>query len=191
MMWHQLWWEDFIDTRAAKLRYRMPNNVRQGLLKRWAFQELGSYSIAMMRKEIVNNNTAKDPEAQKFLDWALSFDKKGKADQFKKNIAPFERIFLQLGAEIMMNVKDLLTVSPGNAAKALRKELDSTIKELQKGTDVKKMVKVKQQLAKLNSIGLDRVVPTEGIVFMFKGKLFKFTGTFAPINQLIGILKFG
>ncbi len=191
MMWHQLWWEDFIDTRAAKLRYRMPNNVRQGLLKRWAFQELGSYSIAAMRNEIVNKNTVEDPEAQKFLDWALSFDKKGKADQFKKNIAPFERIFLQLGAEIMMNVKDLLTVSPGNAAKALRKELDATIKELQKGTDVKKMVKVKQQLAKLNSIGLDRVVPTEGIVFMFKGKLFKFTGTFAPINQLIGILKFG
>ena len=191
IMWHQRWWEEFIDSQAAKFKYRMPNNVRQGLLKRWAYQELGSYSIATMKKEIVNKNTAKDPEAQKFLDWALSFDRGEKAAQFKKNIAPFERIFLQLGAEILMNVKDLLTVHPGKAAASLRKDIEATIKGLQKTTDVTQMAKVKQQLAKLNSIGLNKIVPTEGIVFMFKGKLFKFTGTFAPVNQLMGTLKFG
>ena len=191
MMWHQSWWEDFIDTKASKLKYRMPNTVRQGLLRRWAFQETGAYTVATMKSDIVTQNTSKDANAHKFLDWALSFDKGGKADQFKKNIAPFEKIFLQLGAEILLNVKDLLTVAPGKAAASLRKELDSTIKDLQKANDVKKMARVTAQLAKLNAIGLDKVVPTEGIVFMFKGKLFKFTGTFAPVNQLIGLLKFG
>ena len=186
IMWHQCWWEDFIDSRAAKYKYRMPNNVRQGLLRRWAFQESGSYPIATMKKEIITQNTVKDTRAQKFLDWALSYDKGGKAEQFKTNIAPFEKIFLELGAEILTNVKDLLTVSPGDAAESMRNDLDSTIKELRKTTDVKKIVQVKQQLANLESMG-DCIVPTEGIVFMFKDKLFKFTGTFAPMNQLMNL----
>jgi hypothetical protein len=62
---------------------------------------------------------------------------------------------------------------------------------LQRTSDVDQLKKVNAQLRKLNSIGIEKLVPTEGIVFMFKGKLFKFTGTFAPVNQLIGILKFG
>lgn len=186
IMWHQCWWENFIDSRAAKYKYRMPNNVRHGLLRRWAFQEPGSYPIATMKKEIVTQNTVKDIRAQKFLNWALSYDKGGKAEQFKTNIAPFEKIFLELGAEILTNVKDLLTVSPGEAAESMRNDLDSTIKELRKTTDVKKMAQVKQQLANLDSMG-DCIVPTEGIVFLFKNKLFKFTGTFAPMNQLMSL----
>ena len=35
------------------------------------------------------------------------------------------------------------------------------------------------------------IVPTEGIVFKYKGKVYKFTGAFAPINQILGSLKFG
>lgn len=182
MMWHQRWWEDFIDTQAVKFRYGMPNNVRQGLLKRWAFSKSGDYRISVMKKEINHS---------KFLDWVLNFDKGSKEAQFKKNIAPFEKIFLQLGAEILQNVRGLLSVSPGKAAESLRKELDKTIRELQKTSDVDQLKKVNAQLRKLNSIGIEKLVPTEGIVFMFKGKLFKFTGTFAPMNQLIGILKFG
>lgn len=186
MMWHQCWWEDFIDARAAKSKYRMPNNVRQGLLSRWAFQQPGAYPIATMKKEIVTQNTVKDTRAQKFLDWALTYDKGGKAEQFKTNIAPFEKIFLELGAEILTNVKDLLVVSPGDAAESMRNDLDSTIKDLRKTTDIKKMAQVKQQLANLDSLG-DCIVPTEGIVFMFKDKLFKFTGTFASMNQLMNL----
>lgn len=190
MMWHQRWWEDFIDKQASHFRYRMPNNVRQGLLKRWAFQQLGAYTSNRMKKEIVTQNTAKDAAAHKFLDWALKFDKGGKQDQFKKNIAPFEKIFLQLGAEILLNARGLLSVAPGSAAESLRKELDKTVADLRKTADINQMQKVNAQLRKLQSIGLDKIVPTEGIVFMFKGKLFKFTGTFAPINQILGVLKF-
>ncbi|KKM61072.1 hypothetical protein LCGC14_1535470, partial [marine sediment metagenome] len=191
MMWHQRWWEEFIDKQAVRNKYRMTNTVRQGLLKRWAFQELGSFPIQRMKKEIVTQNTARDAAAHKFLSWALTFDKGGKQGQFKKNIAPFEKIFLELGAEILMNARGLLSVAPGKSAEALRKELDKTVADLRKTSDVAMMGKVNTQLRKLQSIGLDKIVSTEGIVFMFKGKLFKFTGTFAPINQILGVLKFG
>jgi hypothetical protein len=191
MMWHQRWWEEFIDKAAVRNKYRMTNTVRQGLLKRWAFQELGAFTISQMKKEIVTQNTARDAAAHKFLSWALTFDKGGKQDQFKKNIAPFEKIFLELGAEILMNARGLLSVAPGRSAEALRKELDKTVADLRKTSDVTMMSKVNAQLRKLQYIGLDKIASTEGIVFMFKGKLFKFTGTFAPINQILGVLKFG
>ena len=35
--------------------------------------------------------------------------------------------------------------------------------------------------------GFEKLVPTEGIVFVYKGKTYKLTGLFAPINQLLGI----
>ena len=40
--------------------------------------------------------------------------------------------------------------------------------------------------------GLDRVTTSaEGIVFVVDGMSYKFTGNFAPINQVLGILKYG
>ena len=48
-----------------------------------------------------------------------------------------------------------------------------------------------EELDKLNSIGgLSSIVPSEGIVFKYKGKTYKFTGAFAPVNQIVGLLNF-
>ena len=44
---------------------------------------------------------------------------------------------------------------------------------------------------RLNAIGgFDAVVPTEGIVFKYNGSTYKFTGAFAPINQITGLMFF-
>ena len=47
-----------------------------------------------------------------------------------------------------------------------------------------------EELERLNNIGMDNIVPSEGIVFQYKGKPYKFTGAFAPINQINGTFKF-
>ena len=48
-----------------------------------------------------------------------------------------------------------------------------------------------QQLDKLNTIGgMKAIVPSEGIVFKYKGKTYKFTGAFAPVNQITGLINF-
>ena len=50
---------------------------------------------------------------------------------------------------------------------------------------------LKTQLDRLQALGgFDAIVPSEGITFMFKGKVYKYTGAFAPVNQILGILKF-
>jgi len=50
---------------------------------------------------------------------------------------------------------------------------------------------LKRELQRLKDIGgMNTIVPTEGIVFTYNGKLYKLTGAFAPINQILGYLKF-
>ena len=182
MMWHQRWWEDFIQIQARKYRFNMSNNVFMGLLQRWAFQNMGGYTVANMKRTSDN---------EMFLQWAMGFDKTGKQAQFKSNIAPFERLFLQLGAEILQNASGLLSASPDEGAQQLRKELEKLSNELARTGDVNQLSKFKEQLAKLNSIGVDKIIPTEGIVFVYRDKVYKLTGTFAPLNQLLGIVKYG
>ena len=49
---------------------------------------------------------------------------------------------------------------------------------------------LKTQLDRLNAIGgLKSVVPSEGITFVFKGKLYKYTGAFAPIKSNLRYVK--
>jgi len=62
---------------------------------------------------------------------------------------------------------------------------------LKTSKDIKKIDLLKKNLQKINSIGgISAIVPTEGLVFKYKGKMYKFTGAYAPVNQILGALKF-
>ena len=55
----------------------------------------------------------------------------------------------------------------------------------------KKLNTLKTQLDRFNAIGGTKaIVPSEGIVFKYKGKTYKFTGAFAPVNQITGLISF-
>jgi len=50
---------------------------------------------------------------------------------------------------------------------------------------------LKKNLEKIQNIGgSDSIVPSEGLVFKYNGDMYKFTGAFAPVNQILGALKF-
>ena len=49
---------------------------------------------------------------------------------------------------------------------------------------------LKKQLIKLGSSD-NLSSPAEGFVFRFNGHTYKFTGNFAPVNQILGLFKFG
>lgn len=51
--------------------------------------------------------------------------------------------------------------------------------------------KIMPHMKILNKIpGYQKIVTGEGVVFYYKGMTFKLTGAFAPINQILGILKY-
>jgi nitrous oxidase accessory protein NosD len=70
----------------------------------------------------------------------------------------------------------------------MKKRLDQTIKDVQSSGDPKKIEKLKLELKRLNAIGgPSKIVPIEGIVFVYNGNTLKLTGSFASLNQLLGI----
>ena len=171
--YHQAFWENYVDKKSPTT---LDNKTKMGLVKRWAFFD---------KKFRLDRNNINDA---KTLDWAKKTDKEKHSKIAKDNIRPFEDIFLGLGAEVLQFVSSAMTVNPDKAIRDMKKKLDKTIKDVKKSGDEKKIQKLKLELQRLNSIGgAKKIVPNEGIVFTYNGKTFKLTGTFAPLNQILGI----
>ena len=179
-LYHQKWWEKFIDDQGKKLKFAFPKKAKDILVRRWAFGEKKP-GINDVKKLLV------DP---KIIAWMSAFDKKDHNQQVKENMKPFETIIFHWGAQVLKNANTYLSANPEKSVQKLRTDLAATAKDIEKGGDPKKIAILNAQLAKLNSIGMDNLVPSEGVVFKYKGKTYKVTGAFAPINQILGALKF-
>ena len=150
-----------------------------GLVKRWAF---GDKSFRLNRKNI---------DDEKVLAKSIDVDKQKHQTQVKKNMLPFENLFFELGAEVLKNAEGFLAANPSKAVQGIRKQLASAISSIRKGGDLKKLNRLGQQLNKIKAIGgFKTIVPSEGLVFIYKGKTYKLTGAFAPINQITGMMTF-
>lgn len=69
----------------------------------------------------------------------------------------------------------------------LKKTLEDTKKEVMANGSDKAKTELLYQLGRLGNYDIN---PTEGIVFRYKGKLCKMTGSFAAANRIIGLRKF-
>jgi hypothetical protein len=171
--YHQAWWTDFVQKKSP---VAVDNNTLMGLVKRWAFYDKG---FRLDTKNIA------DP---KVLAWAQKIDKEDHAKIAKQNIRPFEDIFLGVGAEVLSFMSSVLAANPDAAVRNMKDRLDKMISDVQKSGDPKLINKLKLELERLNSIGgKEKIVPNEGIVFVYNGNTFKLTGTFAPLNQILGM----
>jgi hypothetical protein len=178
--YHETYWMEYIHNASKQMKYNIPRNVLNSLTKRWAFLD---------KSFRLNNKVIKN---EKFLDWAKSTDKKDMKRLQKDNIKPFETLFFELGAEILKNVSGFLAANPKQTVSKMKKEVDVAIKQLRSAKDVSKLDTLKRQLEKFEALGGSQaIVPSEGIVFKYKNKMYKFTGAFAPINQILGLLTFG
>ena len=171
--YHQSWWEQWVDKNSPST---LDNKTKMGLVKRWAFMD---------KKFRLDKSNISD---EKTLEWAKKTDKDNHKKISKDNLMKFEKIFLGLGAEVLEFTSSALTVNPDKAVRDIKKRIDKTIKDVNKSGDPKKIEKLKLELGRLNSIGgQKKIVPNEGIVFLYKGNTFKLTGTFASVNQILGI----
>ncbi|MEY4334757.1 MAG: hypothetical protein RLZZ196_3507, partial [Bacteroidota bacterium] len=171
--YHQAWWGNFIDKNAKGL----DSQQKIGLVKRWAFDDK-SFRIA-------------DIKDDKIRSWADSVDKKDKQKISKDNLMKFEEIFLGVGADVLSFMQSVLTANPSDATKKMRAELGTAISQIKATGNASQLDKLKIELSRLNAIGgFDKIVPNEGIVFVYNGNTYKLTGAFAPLNQILGIFKF-
>ena len=169
--YHQAWWKDYIKKSGKKLE---PLET-EGLIKRWAFDDK-SFRL----------NTIADEKARV---WADGIEKQSKTKIAKDNLMKFEEIFLGVGSDVLSFMSSVLTASPDSALQQMRSKLDGAISTIRATGDASQIQKLELELQRLNSIGgFDKIVPNEGIIFNYKGNVFKMTGAFASLNQLLGIL---
>ena len=181
--YHESYWKEYIYNAGKQFKANIKTNELVNLTNRWAYFDK-SYKIPQMKKDFKDR-----PE---FLKWILDTDKLDHTKMFKQNIKPFEILFFQVGAEILKNMSGFLAVSPDKAVQKIRQDVLKALKDLQKPDNIEKLNKLKIQIEKLEAIGgSSAIVPSEGLVFKYKGNIYKFTGAFAPINQILGSLKFG
>lgn len=188
MKYHDAWWRNLLDKQQSKLKEVFPANVYEALVGRWAYNDK-SNKITTIRMDLSDH--------PKLLKWVNKFEKEDVVKQFEKNMWPFQFIFLKLGAEVLQNVKGFVAAGGSDD---IAKALDAHTKTLEgkkidsvesPGKFKKDMEKLHKNLDRLDAIGGTAVIaPSEGIVFQYKGGTYKLTGTFAPINQIMGIMRF-
>ena len=170
------WWQRKIDSENKELNLNLSNKEKQGLVNRWAN---GDKTFGV-----------KSFEDNKKSDWFRNFEANELQKSQKEMIKPVENIFLNAGAQTLKRVSNFLSTNSPTAAKELKRDTLTAIKAIRDSKDPDKIAKLQKELERLDSIGLDNLVPSEGVVFMYNGNPYKYTGTFAPINQIQGTFKF-
>ena len=189
-LYFQNFWSDFIKNNAKTYKYDLPDDVLQNIINRWAFGQKQP-NLRELKKSI---------DSPEFLEWFNNMDKgRGVREQKKIAVEPVEDIFLKLGVFVLKSLEGLVAINPNESIAKMKRELASSIEQLKVKANNDKLQDddaplrfLKAQLKRLDKIGgFDAIVPSEGIVFKHKGKLYKLTGAFAPVNQIIGYIKFG
>jgi hypothetical protein len=139
-----------------------------------------SYSVPNIKKDL-------GADAQWFIDLEKNREKELKREVY----APLEGLFLEVGTEMMRNISAFLAANPTSAAEEMKREIESAIKTIRTNGDQIDVQKLEAEMLRVASAGgLESIVPTEGITFIYKGKPYKYTGIFAPLHQIRSILAY-
>ena len=108
----------------------------------------------------------------------------------KRIIHPLEDAIHDFAVEMLRGVHSLYVLDNDAEVFRMRKEVEGAIRAIEQTGDEDELGKLKMQLGKLKD--LENVSSAaEGFVFNYDGNTYKFTGNFAPINQIMGILRYG
>lgn len=105
----------------------------------------------------------------------------------KKIMKPLDTLFIKVGNDILKHVSGLTN---SGHEKEVQDKLRSTLSDIRKtidNSDDKKLRdKLTASLSRLAEVN-NELNSTEGIVFKWNGRIMKLTGSFAPLNQILGV----
>lgn len=173
-------WNQYINTFIQNSNVQLNSSTKAALLARWS-RNIKSVRLDTLISTVDNS-------------LFTSFIKNTESNLqnlTKQFIEPIESVILAAGAQVLKNIDNLLTINPDSATKKIQDALRDTISKIQSSEDQKSKDMLKLQLKRLQVTGgMNAILPTEGIVFKFNNKLYKLTGAFAPINRILGALRY-
>ena len=105
-------------------------------------------------------------------------------------IAPIEEIVHDFSVEMLKGVYSAFILDNDAEVIRLRSEVEKAIRAIE-GSDSNEAIEIlTKQMSKLKDV--DNVsTAAEGFVFDYDDVTYKFTGNFAPVNQILGLFKYG
>ena len=115
---------------------------------------------------------------------------KNEKNIMKSMILPIEEIVHDFSVEMLKGVQSFFVLDNSKEVMRLRAEVQKAITAIENSGNEEALRILQEQLRKLK--GVENVTTaTEGFVFDYDGHTYKFTGNFAPINQILGLFKYG
>ena len=156
-----------------------------------SFKE-GQYKMLIQKllghKGVFVRNIKKDhtPEDQKKIDAMITNGPR----YLKDAIRPVEELVHEFATDMVNGLQSAFVLDNEKEVERLRGKLKNAINAIEAAGDEGNLEILAQQMEKLKNI---ETVGTaaEGFVFNFDGYTYKFTGSFAPMNQILGLFKYG
>jgi hypothetical protein len=100
---------------------------------------------------------------------------------------PLDTFFSRFGNSIISLCDGMVNAGAESAAiEALSGDLEELVSEIRASGSIEMNDMLTKQLNRLAELG-NQINSSEGIVFKYKDKLMKVTGSFAAINQIMGL----
>ena len=115
---------------------------------------------------------------------------KDEKNLMKAAIQPLEVIVHDFSVEMLRGLQSAFILDNNKEIQRLRGEVKTAIDAIGGSNHEGALSMLKKQMEKLKD--LENVsTASEGFVFDYDGQTYKFTGNFAPINQILGLFKYG
>ena len=151
-------------------------------------------------KEMMVERCLAEPGAPTLVDIRKMADKSdhGIIDGFIKScparlkgyVRPIELAINDFAIELLKGLESTLIDDTEEEVQRLRDEVSQAISAIEASGDENAMAILQTQMEKLKSVS-NITSPVEGVVFIYKGNAYKFTGSFAAANQILGLFKYG
>ncbi len=171
--------KDFLHTRIVKKINETIKNIKIS-------EQLANKILDLPTNEIVLSDSDVVDKSQ--LKKSINFILSNKSKIKKEAIKPIEDVIHKIGVLLLQNQKSDFIENNEQAIEKIKNELETSINKVQTlfSQDEEKLEKASREIEKIGSI--DNIQSAiEGIVFQINNKLYKITGNFAPINQIINL----
>lgn len=105
-------------------------------------------------------------------------------------IKPIERVLHRFSIDVLKGVKSVLLTNDDEVISNLRSKVSKAINVIETSNSSVAMEFLHKELMRIGQVD-DICTAIEGVVFQYNGQIYKLTGTFAPVNSLLGLFKFG
>jgi hypothetical protein len=109
---------------------------------------------------------------------------------YKQSIYPIEETIHDFSVELLKGFESAFILDNRKEVERLKEEVAKAIQAIQSSNNEEANAILARQIQKLKSIE-NITSASEGVVFEFEGNVYKFTANFAPINQILGLFKYG